>query len=438
MSNIATPVVSAQKAQLFLQTHPTVKYIRAQWVDFSGILRAIAIPKERYLELATLNKPLKTAPLTLNALLDDSLVEDHQMSGLHQLVPDPASLMLLGPKGKAEYASVMCYIIDTGIGRTDPAFEFCPRQTLANVLQKADTKGIKCLVGFEIEFMILKASNEGAIIPYSSHPAFFAVAGWREPAFHCVQECVDELAAAGVGIYSFQVEGRVGQYEIALKPRSPIEAVDELIQACDMIKTIVARHGYIATMMPKPVPSRPANGMHMHVSINPLRREEHFLAGILQRLPAICAFGMPYQASYSRLGRGEAGTVVGWGTEDRAGAVRKIDPGHWEFRTFDATANMYLAVAAVLCSGLLGMHSQEPLRWNDSADISMGPENFSADPLPQGLESSLSQLEIHSKDLEDVFGQKSIARYVATKRTEATRLEQYDENELRAMFAKHF
>jgi glutamine synthetase len=35
--------------------------------------------------------------------------------------------------------------------------------------------------------------------------------------------------------------------------------------------------------------------------------------------------------------------------------VRKIGPGHWEFKSVDGVANPYLAVAALLAGGLIGL-----------------------------------------------------------------------------------
>jgi glutamine synthetase len=58
-----------------------------------------------------------------------------------------------------------------------------------------------------------------------------------------------------------------------------------------------------------------------------------------RNLPALCAFSMPNFDSYHRLRgfRGTVGTWVGWGTEDKNVAIRKISErtGYWEIRCAD-------------------------------------------------------------------------------------------------------
>lgn len=53
---------------------------------------------------------------------------------------------------------------------------------------------------------------------------------------------VDELMAAGVRVQGFRSEGNLGQYEIALGPLPPMQAVDELLLTSNIIKSTVARH----------------------------------------------------------------------------------------------------------------------------------------------------------------------------------------------------
>jgi len=72
-----------------------------------------------------------------------------------------------------------------------------------------------------------------------------------------------------------------------------MEAVDTLIFAQEVIKNVAFKYGHEATMYPKPFADQPANGAHIHLSIHPPYQEDGFLAGLLNRLPALCAFTMP-------------------------------------------------------------------------------------------------------------------------------------------------
>lgn len=49
------------------------------------------------------------------------------------------------------------------------------------------------------------------------------------------------------------------------------------------------------------------------------------------------------------------GTWVAWGMQNREVPLRKSAPLRWELRSIDGTANMYLALTAVLAAGLSGV-----------------------------------------------------------------------------------
>lgn len=125
------------------------------------------------------------------------------------------------------------------------------------------------------------------------------------------------------------------------------------------------------------------NGLHAHFSIIDAQpaTSDAFLAGILARIPALCAFGLASFDSYARLGdmRGTMGTRVAWGTEQKDLAIRKIKDRtvYWEIRCIDATANMYLTIAAFITAGCRGVREKEPLRWKDQPGRpSYGHKNF--------------------------------------------------------------
>lgn len=98
-------------------------------------------------------------------------------------------------------------------------------------------------------------------------------------------------------------------------------------------------------------------GAHVHFSFDDLSLEGSFIGGILKHLPAICSFTVPTVVSYDRLvdlGWAE-GRWAAWVTQNRETQLRKINPGHPEFKYLDGAANMYLAVAAIIAAGRLGV-----------------------------------------------------------------------------------
>ncbi|KAL1871732.1 hypothetical protein Plec18167_006882 [Paecilomyces lecythidis] len=424
----------------FLHTHPQIQFIRYQWVDLSGILRARCLPNSHALKLACTDQPLRCGPITLQALADNSVMPNLSRSGVHELHPDWSSLRTLGPGGNTAYATVMCSIVEKlpqNGNRPDPTV--CPRTALREVLDVALHRwGIRFLVGFEVELVILrdnksKTNGDHQFVPLCSGPGHYSVASMRGPSFQYLDECVSELMGAGVEIHDFHVEGTTGQFEISLVPQTPMAAIDELVRVHDIVKTTVGGHGYIATMVPRLSSLQQGNGEHIHISLSPTNHEESFLAGILNYLPGICAVTMPYAQSYARVGKLEAGEWADWGTENRDVAVRKIESGHWEIRCADASANMYLALATILASGLLGVRHQHPLVLPDVSLVS-GSENANSDDvttkLPKTLEDALQLLQESLPQLNEILRSDILSHYVALKQVESRRMAQLVREEM--------
>lgn len=83
-------------------------------------------------------------------------------------------------------------------------------------------------------------------------------------------------------------------------------------------------------MHPSPSAEHHGIGTHFHIPIAPPTQSgaDCFLAGILENLPALCAFSLPLEEIYRRVDdkRSEAGAWVAWGTQNRDVPIRKIEP----------------------------------------------------------------------------------------------------------------
>jgi glutamine synthetase len=89
-----------------------------------------------------------------------------------------------------------------------------------------------------------------------------------------------------------------------------------------------------------------------------------FVAGVLAHAPALCALAAPTVNSYKRLTVGESLSGTTWapayiahGPNNRTALVRTL-PGRFEWRLPDASANPYLATAALIAAGLDGIDRQ--------------------------------------------------------------------------------
>ncbi|CEL11883.1 hypothetical protein ASPCAL14978 [Aspergillus calidoustus] len=335
--------------------HPTIRFVRFQWQDLSGVLRGRVSTLSYALQLAKDNKHIRVSPLRLHCIVDN-----------------------------------FC-----SLGRSRSA-DICPRTAIASTIAKASAQhGVHFLIGFEIEFEAVKVkSRSGDITSASTDFGRYAL---RDPCCVYVEEAVLTLVDSGISIQEFHSEGAIGQYEITLPPLPLVAAVDTLVFVHDTLKHVFGRYGLHANMSPVSIAGHgtgQGTGQHTYISLNPPLREEYFLAGILNRLQGLCACTLPYDISYRRVAPALAGNVVAWGTQHRQMPVRKINPGHWELRCVDAAANMYFALAAMTGAGMLGIAREKALVWPDMADgakTSLDLEDWLR--LPMSVDEGLDYLE---------------------------------------------
>jgi glutamine synthetase len=98
--------------------------------------------------------------------------------------------------------------------------------------------------------------------------------------------------------------------------------------------------------------------------------------------------------------------------------IRIPDPGRFELRLMDGSANPYLLQAGVIVSGLYGLNNKldpgEPLTCNMYTDYKKYPN---LKKLPNDIEESLRELD-DSKELRESFGESVINSYIKLKNME--------------------
>ena len=154
----------------------------------------------------------------------------------------------------------------------------------------------------------------------------------------------------------------------------------------------------------------------------------HFIAGVLTHMRALNAFTNPTTNSYKRLRPGSEEPVLAtYAAFNRSAAVRipfAADARYKriEVRFPDASANPYLAYAAILMAGLDGIVRRlEPGDAMDRNLYDLRPEETADLPQAAGsLEEALAALEADCGFLlaGDVFTAGLIEGYVAVKRRE--------------------
>ncbi|KAF5862402.1 hypothetical protein ETB97_011676 [Aspergillus alliaceus] len=417
----------------FMRNNPDVKYIWMQFIDYTNTTRVRIFPVAEFAKIVRKQRRIGICLCTQLMLQDDSIAPEGSVTGQFYMEPDLSSLCRnVGINSKS--ATVMTYW-KTEEGAPLPG---CPRTTLQRVTNNLREHGIEVKCGFEIEVIFLKpttnASGETEYVPVVQNHSWSQMTRDTRTMVPLLEEIVDSLASVGIHLEQFHAESAPGQFEFVLPPGSPITAVDTLLKARQIVTCVVEQHGLRATLHPRPLPHAAGSASHAHVSISPPTHEVSFLAGIMRHYPALAAFTLSQDVSYDRVKSGLwAGSEwVTWGTQNRETPIRKISPGHWEIKTLDGLANMYLAMVAFLAAGYLGVKENLPLTNKDCIHdaAKLPPSEREAlgiiTQLPKSMSQSLDALDADSA-LQSVIGETLVKNYTIVKRIESKRLLDMDE-----------
>jgi glutamine synthetase len=192
------------------------------------------------------------------------------------------------------------------------------------------------------------------------------------------------LIEAGVPVEVQHHEvGTAGQAEIDFRFGTLVETADRSMTFKYIVKNVCHNLGLTATFMPKPLYGDNGSGMHVHQSLwdgdtnlfwdaggygGLSEMARYYIGGLIAHAPALLALCAPTTNSYRRLVPGyEAPINLIYSKRNRSAICRipmySTNPKskRIEFRAPDATANPYLAFAALQMAGLDGVkHKIEP------------------------------------------------------------------------------
>jgi glutamine synthetase len=297
------------------------------------------------------------------------------------------------------------------------SWECCTRGFMTRALADFEREtGFQFVAAFEHEFLLTGPDLDRA-------PPF-SLAAMREAA-RFVEDVTRALIAAGVEPETVEPEYGVGQYEISCAPAAGAAAGDRCVIARELIREAARRLGLKACFSPKPMPDGVGNGAHLHFSFRDAKganaaydaagpggagaMAQHFIAGLVKYLPAICALLAPSPVSYLRLGPHHWSCgYASFGIQNREAALRicpspERDPErkshafNMELRAPDATASPHMVIGAVLRAGLEGIRAKLPLPAaidRDPSDLAEAErEKLGIRPLPGSLAEALEAIE---------------------------------------------
>ena len=322
-------------------------------------------------------------------------------------------------------------------------FEACPRQVLRRQIARLAERGWSLQTGIEPEFFLLRRTAQG-FEPADPHdrldkPSYDLKSLPRQRTF--LAELADGLRGCGLDVFQTDHEDAHGQYEINFMHAEALASADALMLFKQAAHALAERHGSVFSMMPKPFANQPGSGMHFHVSLWAGERGlfdntadgdmptllRHFIGGVLAHSAALCAIAAPTVNSYKRLVVGEslsgtswAPAVVAHGPNNRTALVRTL-PGRFEWRLPDASANPYLATAALIAAGLDGIdRGTEPGSACIDDLFERTPHELAArgiGVLPQSLSEAIKALEADSV-VRGALGETLATEFMQLKRAE--------------------
>ncbi|TKJ86361.1 glutamine synthetase [Pseudomonas koreensis] len=293
-----------------------------------------------------------------------------------RLIPDLGSRVTVGNGPDADAPALD--FIHGDIRETDGRpWGACPRTLLRDEIERyRDELGLQVNAAFEHEFNLHAGFAEHLAFSLEAQRQGAEFGGWL----------LSALRAGGVEPEMFLPEYGKHQYEITCRPTLGVAAADRAVNVREITREIARQMGLDLSFAPKTAADAVCNGVHLHVSLLDLAGQpmlydagtsnglsslgQHWAAGILHYLPALCAFTAPTPVSYERLQPHHwSASYACLGQQNREAALRicpTVTLGgksvaqqfNLEFRAMDATASPHLAMAALLIAGRLGIEQR--------------------------------------------------------------------------------
>lgn len=276
-------------------------------------------------------------------------------------------------------ALVLCDVADA---REHTPVAAAPRTVLRRQVDAAAAQGLTAMAATELEYYLYRSSyRDAAACGYSQLEA----AGWYLEDYHLLQGARTEdftaavrrhLRRSGVPVESSKGEWGVGQHELNVRYADALAMADRHVVYKQCLKEHADRLGASVTFMAKVATEQAGSSCHVHMSLwrdganafagdgdlGPVRCSDEFrwfLGGVLAHVPDVMVFLAPTVNSYKRYVDGSwAPTRIAWSYDNRTAGVRVVGDGpslRLECRIPGADCNPYLALAALLASGLDGI-----------------------------------------------------------------------------------
>tara|TARA_S200000501_G_scaffold293483_1_gene279106 strand:- start:1924 stop:3249 length:1326 start_codon:yes stop_codon:yes gene_type:complete len=409
-----------------------IKYFLISFVDLFGVLRSKLVPTRAIEEMQKAGAGFAGFAAWL-----DMSPADSDMFG----IPDPDSLIQLPWNKEVGWLA-------SDLWMDGKPVEASPRVMLKNQINKLKKKGLQMKSGVECEYFLISTDGNSIADPKDtqSKPCYDQSALMRR--YDLIKEICDCMIEMGWGPYQNDHEDANGQFEMNWDYDDCLVTADRHTFFKFMVKTIAEKYGLRATFMPKPFENLTGNGCHAHISVWDGKKNKfldksnnlglskmayNFLGGVIKNASSLSAFFNPTINSYRRINAPPTKSGASWSPSsisytgnNRTHMIRIPDPGRFELRLMDGSANPYLLQASVLAAGLDGLTKKidpgKPLHCNMYEDQDKYPN---LPKLPDELNQSLEKLK-KNKDMNEAFGKDTINSYIKLRDSQIKEFNQKD------------
>lgn len=406
--------------------------------DLSGIARGKILPAQKFLR-ATRDQGLRLPESIFGQTVTGEYIDEIDL--------DPrASDVFLRPLAETIrmvpwYGEPTAQVIHDAYYFDGSPVDIAARHVLRRVLDLYAEKGWTPIVAPELEFFLVKVNEDPDYPleppvgrsgrPETARQAYgIDAVNEFDPLF---EDIYDYCEAQEIDVDTLIHESGAAQMEINFNHGEAMALADQTFLFKRTVRQAALDHKVYATFMAKPMQYEPGSSMHMHISVvdsetgrNLFAGEEgensefflNFIGGLQKYVPPAMALFAPYVNSYRRLvPDSDAPVNVHWGVDNRTTGFRvpvsRPESRRVENRVPGADANPYLAFAASLACGYLGLVEKlEP-----SKPVEGSAYNLAAN-LPRHLDDALLRLN-RSKPLRDVLGQRFVNVLTQVKEEES-------------------
>jgi len=412
--------------QAWLKEHE-IDDVEAFVPDMAGAARGKLIPAAKF-GTGELKLPEGIFAQTIsgNYVDDKNNVEDRDML----LVPDPSTLRPV-PWLKEPTASIFldCFHKD------GTPVETSPRRVLRNVLDLYKEKGWRPVVAPEVEFYLINAhadANQEVQPPEgrlgrtetSKQPFSIDTMNDFDP---FINEVYAYCEAQDIQIDTLSQEMGPAQFELNFLHGDALALADQVFLFKRTVKEAAIAYEMHATFLAQPVSGEAGSALHIHQSIvdengsnifsdegGPSDLFMSYIGGLQKYMPEALLIFAPYPNSYRRFLSFYSSPInLSWAIDNRTVGLRVPDSDpdarRVENRLAGSDVNPYLALAATLACGYLGMI--EGLKPSESIEGSAYDQPFSLHPF---MFEAIKAMET-SEAMRKILGDRFVGLYCAVK-----------------------